>query len=104
MAEPRKITPNQTAGGIGALCVAAAAACISLTQSSEGERLKPYRDPANIVSWCYGETKGKPKNAYTSAECSALLQSRLARDYAPKIAACVPQVANERRVKVFAAL
>jgi hypothetical protein len=46
----RKLTPNQTAGGIGALCVAAAAACLSLTQASEGERLKPYKDPANIVT------------------------------------------------------
>jgi lysozyme len=100
----RKLTPNQTAGGIGALCVAAAAACLSLTQASEGERLKPYKDPANIVTWCFGETEGKPKDRYTSAECAGLLRNRLAKDYAPKIAACVPQVANERRIKVFAAL
>jgi GH24 family phage-related lysozyme (muramidase) len=97
------ITPGQKAGGIAAACVAAAAACLSLTQHSEGERLKPYRDPANIVTWCYGETQGSPKAAYTQSECAALLQGRLASTYAPKIAACLPELADQKRINVFAA-
>jgi lysozyme len=102
MADAR-ITPNQKAGGVAAFCVAAAAACLSLTQQSEGKRLKPYRDPANIVTWCYGETNGTPKANYTSAECAGLLQNRLASVYAPQIAKCLPQLADQRRIKVFAA-
>jgi lysozyme len=90
-------------GGIAALCAAAAAACLTLTQNSEGKRLKPYRDPANIVTWCYGETQGKPKNVYTDAECAGLLENRLAAVYAPKVAACLPELADEKRIKVFGA-
>lgn len=99
-----ELSNKQKAGGIAALCAAAALACLPLTKGSEGERLKPYRDPAHIVTWCYGETQGTPKAAYTSAECASLLQNRLASAYAPKIAACLPQVADEKRIKVFAAL
>jgi GH24 family phage-related lysozyme (muramidase) len=32
-----------------------------------------------------------------------LLEHRMARDYAPPLERCVPQVVNERRVKIFAA-
>jgi lysozyme len=90
-------------GGIAALCIAAAGACLSLTKSSEGSRLTPYRDPANIVSWCYGETQGPHKDRYNEAECASLLENRLAKVYAPKIAACLPEVADHR-INIFAAL
>jgi GH24 family phage-related lysozyme (muramidase) len=108
MAEPRKITPNQTAGGIGALCVAAAAACISLTQSSEGFLPKAKPDPAHILTGCYGERVDQsdldPNKVYSKSECGERLRNRLANEYAPQIAACLPQVVNEKRVKVFGAL
>jgi lysozyme len=104
MAEPRKITPNQAAGGIGALCVAAAAACLSLTQSSEGLRNKPYLDPAHILTVCYGETQGIDQaKIYSNDECAIRLRKRLAEDYAPFIIACLPEL-TERRIKVFGAL
>jgi lysozyme len=104
MAELRKITPNRAAGGIGALCIAAAAACIALTQSSEGLRNKPYLDPAHILTVCYGETHGIDQaKIYSNDECAARLRQRLAEDYAPRIAACLPEL-NERRIKVFGAL
>jgi lysozyme len=104
MAEPRKITPNQAAGGIGALCVAAAAACLSLTQSSEGLRNKPYLDPAHILTVCYGETQGIDQaKIYSNDYCAARLRKRLAEDYAPRIIACLPEL-TERRIKVFGAL
>lgn len=101
---PQQLSTKQKVSGATAICIAAAGACISLTRTSEGEKLAPYRDPAHIVTWCYGETQGKPKDRYTSGECAALLENRLARDYAPRIAQCLPQVADERRIKVFAAL
>jgi lysozyme len=107
MPEPQKLTPSQKAGGIAALCVAAAGACISLTQSSEGLRNRPYLDPAHILTVCYGETQGIDQaRIYSNDECAAKLRRRLAEDYAPRIAAanCLPQVATERRVKVFGAL
>jgi lysozyme len=104
MAEPRKITPNQAAGGIGALCVAAAAACLSLTQSSEGLRNKPYLDPAHILTVCYGETQGIDQaKIYSNDECAIRLRKRLAEDYAPRIIACLPEL-TERRINVFGAL
>jgi lysozyme len=102
--QPMSQPPSSGAqAAVAALCIAAAAACLSLTQNSEGKRLKPYRDPANIVTWCYGETQGKPKDRYTDAECAVLLQNRLASVYAPKVAKCLPQLADQRRIKAFGA-
>lgn len=100
-----KLTPNQKAGGIGAICVAAAGICLSLTQSSEGLRNKPYLDPAHILTVCFGETQGiDPAKIYSDSECADKLRRRLAQDYAPRIAECLPEVANDRRIKVFGAL
>jgi GH24 family phage-related lysozyme (muramidase) len=107
MAEPRKATSNQTAGALAALCVAAAGACIALTQSSEGFMPKAKPDPANILTGCYGERVDQsdldPNKVYSKSECGVRLRRRLATEYAPQIAACLPQL-NERRVKVFGAL
>jgi GH24 family phage-related lysozyme (muramidase) len=93
----------KSAGTAAAVCAAAAAACLALTQASEGKRLKPYRDPANIVTWCYGETNGKPKDSYTDAECAGLLKNRLAAVYAPQVAKCLPELADQKRIKTFGA-
>lgn len=101
--QPQDMQANNGAAAFTALCAAAAAACLGLTAHSEGKRLKPYRDPANIVSWCYGETAGKPKATYTDAECAALLRNRLAASFAPKVAKCLPQLADKKRIKVFGA-
>jgi lysozyme len=99
------LTGNQKAGGIAAICIAAATACLSLTQSSEGLRNKAYLDPAHILTVCYGETEGiDPARIYSTDECAAKLRHRLAADYAPAIAKCLPQVAVESRIKVFGAL
>lgn len=100
---PSPKPPTRNKAAIAAVCAGAAIACLPLTRTSEGERLRPYRDPAHIVTWCYGETVGEPKSLYTETECATMLQNRLARDYAPKIAACLPELANERRIKAFAA-
>lgn len=31
----------------------------------------PYKDGGGVVTWCYGQTIGKPKAKYTVAECDA---------------------------------
>jgi lysozyme len=86
--------------------IAAAAVLIAaaaLTIPSEGVATKPYWDPAHIRTYCIGETKHVVERTYGRPECEALLEHRLATDYAPPLERCVPQVVNERRVKIFAA-
>lgn len=101
---PDKLTNNQKIGGGAALCAAAAAVCVGLTQSSEGLRNKPYLDPAHILTVCYGETQGiDPAKIYSTDDCAGRLRTRLSNDYAPRILACLPEL-NDRRVKVFGAL
>jgi lysozyme len=58
------------------------------------------------VTWCYGETEGKPLAIYTKDQCGNLLRERMARDYAPKLLApsCLPQLAEPERRHEFAAL
>lgn len=98
--QPKRLDSRQVA----AICAAAAMVCVPLTKVSEGSRLAPYRDPANIVTWCYGETHGPYKDRYTDAECVALLKSRLAATYAPKVIECLPELADRSRINVFAAM
>jgi lysozyme len=87
------------------LCAAAATLCLPLTQNSEGLRNRPYLDPAHILTVCYGETQGiDPAKIYSNDECAVRLRKRLAQDYAPRILACLPELADERRIKVFGAL
>jgi lysozyme len=106
MAEPQQPPkPATKAATVAALCAAAAVVCLPLTQSSEGLKNRAYLDPAHILTVCYGETKGvDPARIYSNDECAAKLRHRLANDYAPRIAECLPQVATERRIKVFGAL
>lgn len=102
-----ELSKKQKVVGAAAVCAAAAAACLPLTQSSEGLRNRAYLDPAHVLTVCYGETEGvDPARIYSNDECAAKLRHRLAQDYATKIVAanCLPQLADERRVKVFGAL
>jgi lysozyme len=99
-APPPKTPPKAPAFVAAAVLLATTA----LTIPSEGTRLRPYWDPAHIRTVCNGETKGVQERAYSAAECQILLEQRMARDYAPAIERCAPQVANDRRLKIFAAL
>jgi lysozyme len=77
----------------------------SLATVYEGYRGKAYYDPAHILTVCYGETENvDPSKIYSKDECVTKLRKRMAEDYAPRIANCLPLVLDERRVKVFAAL
>lgn len=87
----------------GAIIAAACLVAAPLTAAFEGLRTKPYRDPAGIPTVCYGETQ-LAMRVYSADECGVMLRQRMARDYAPKVLACLPQLADEHRKPVFAAL
>lgn len=69
-------------GRLAALVGASAATALIATVGAwEGKSNVPYRDVVGVLTWCYGETQGRPKARYTDAECKAMLEDRLA-DYA----------------------
>lgn len=100
--EPPPSNKKATTGAIIALAVLVAA---PFAARWEGYRSTAYYDPAHILTVCYGETEHiDPAKIYSKDECVTKLRKRMAEDYAPRIASCLPEVADERRVKVFAAL
>lgn len=66
----------------------------------EGKRNDPYRDLVGVMTVCHGETRA-PMRHYSDAECAALLEQRLERDYARPVLACAPALAG--RTHAFAA-
>jgi lysozyme len=99
MTEPKRAAPK---AGAAAAIAAAVAIAAPIAMHFEGLRTKPYRDPVGIPTVCYGETQ-RAMREYTPAECAVMLQARQARDYAPQVLQCVPELADDRRVNVFAA-
>lgn len=97
----RSRAPAIAGGVVGAAVLLASTA---LTIPSEGFASRPYWDPAHIRTYCNGETKNVQERTYSKGECEILLKQRLARDYAPAIERCAPTIANDRRLKIFAAL
>lgn len=89
--------------GTAALILTACAVVTPFLMKSEGLRTKPYKDPVGINTVCYGETN-VPMRVYSRDECGAMLRERLARIYAPKILACIPQLAEPGRRNEFAAM
>jgi lysozyme len=96
------VPPPPQRAGTAAAIVAACALTAGVTASFEGLRTKPYYDPAHVQTVCYGETEREMRN-YTPGECLALLKDRQSADYAPAIAKCVPDFADERHRYAFAA-
>jgi len=89
--------PPLTKGQLAACIAAACAVAAPIAARWEGFSPKVYRDPANIATYCYGETENvDPARIYSKDECAVLLRERMARDYAPRIAACLPAVAPNR--------
>lgn len=66
----------------------------------EGKRNDPYRDIVGVLTVCYGETQA-PMRRYSDAQCATMLATRVERDYARSILACVPGFAT--RPHAFAA-
>jgi lysozyme len=74
---------------------------LPLAAKWEGYSPTVYKDSAGIPTYCYGETemlRHDPAHIYAKTECMALLRSRMQRDYAPKIAACLPEIVGNRFV------
>jgi len=93
---------------IGLAIAATIAVTIPLTQRWEGYVGKTYLDPANIPTQCYGETKDiDPSVIYSKDQCATKLRKRLAADYAPVLAKCMPVMVGpdwEKYTQVYAAL
>jgi lysozyme len=102
MPEPQE-KPGVNKGAVAACIAAACAVATPLIMASEGLRTKPYLDPVKIPTVCYGETQVEMR-AYSKDECGAMLRKRLAAIYAPKVLACLPQLAAPNRRNEFAAL
>jgi lysozyme len=70
---------------------AAVNVAMPITQDNEGYRGAAYRDPANVLTQCYGETENiNPSKIYSKDQCATKLRARLNRDYAPVLAKCMP--------------
>lgn len=70
--------------------IAAAAVALALPtiMAFEGLVLRPYRDPVNLLTVCYGETHAEMRT-YTPAECRELLEAS-AQKHATQIEPCLP--------------
>lgn len=97
---PRK--QPSTPPKLPAIIAAAVLVAMPLTARFEGLRTKPYLDPAGIPTVCYGETE-LALRVYSVDECGAMLRQRLLKDYAPKVAACVPSLVSEAKANALAA-
>lgn len=86
---------------IPAAIAAAVLLAVPLTSAFEGLRTHPYADPIGKRTVCYGDTEVRMR-VYSADECGAMLRSRLAKDYAPHLLNCIPQLAS--KPSEFAAL
>ncbi|MGE5563114.1 MAG: glycoside hydrolase family protein [Bacillota bacterium] len=95
---------------VSAAIVAACIVCAPVTASFEGFVPKVRPDPVGIPTGCFGERADlpgsdlDPSRIYTRTECAARLRDKLAKAYAPKIAACLPQITAADRRNEFAAM
>lgn len=56
-------------------------AIVAFVAPWEGLETVPYRDQVGVLTWCYGETRGTPKDSYTEAECAAMLATGVGQFY-----------------------
>lgn len=91
--------------GVAVIIAGLVAAAAPLATKWEGYRGKAYLDPAHILTQCYGETEGvDPSRIYSKDECAAKLRKRMAKDYAPALLACLPELMDPKRQFVGGAL
>lgn len=63
--------------------IAAVMSAAALLAGVEGLALKPYKDTGGVVTWCYGETRGKtPNTPLTKQLCYDMLQQSVVEEYA----------------------
>ena len=101
-APPPQSSGSGIAAGVAAAIAAAVAIAAPLAMKWEGYAPKTYNDPAGIPTWCYGETEKRlsedPAYIYSKAECATLLRARMQRDYAPRLAKCLPEIVHNKYV------
>jgi len=86
---------------------ATALATANLTTKWEGYLPRVYLDPAGIPTFCYGETQKIEKDptwVYSKDYCAQRLRERMKKDYAPKLAQCLPELLYDNRLNISAAL
>lgn len=81
-------------GIVGGAIAAALVLAVPLVQRWEGLVTTPHKDLVGTPDGCYGDTTVERRN-YTADECSVLLVSRLAHDFAPQVIKCVPAIADK---------
>lgn len=80
-----RVRKRTLAGAVTALAIAAS----PFVAQWEGLRTQAYQDVIGVWTVCYGETKGvEPGDAYTSAECEAMLDKEL-QQYAVNLSKCL---------------
>lgn len=100
--QPPKTMKVAVGGSLAGGAVAALAVALSLIQPWEGKRNDPYRDIVGVMTVCYGETQA-PMRRYSDAQCAAMLQGRVERDYLAPVLQCVPGIVNRPAVAGAAA-
>lgn len=98
---PKRTVPAKTAAGLA--IAAAVAAAVPFVTDHEGEKHKPYLDGGHVKTVCIGETQGVQDRIYSHDECTRMLRTRMAADYAPQVLRCVPAFIEDRRRKPFMA-
>lgn len=91
---PQPQPSNAPRNTILAGALAAALGTVAFVKPWEGRELEPYRDIVGVLTWCDGETSGRPKDRYTDAECDAITQNAVAR-HLRQFAACVNRPLRE---------
>ncbi|MFO1202997.1 MAG: lysozyme [Tabrizicola sp.] len=74
---------------LGAAAAAAVGLALPVIKQWEGRELVPYPDIVGVLTWCDGETRGKPKAVYTHAECD-LITEAAAAEFEAAIRPCLP--------------
>lgn len=103
-----ELSRNQKAGIASAAIAAAVAVAAPIAQRWEGYSGKAYLDPVKVLTQCYGETRDiDPSMIYSKDQCAVKLRARMARDYAPVLAKCMPAFVGpdwRRHTNVYGAL
>lgn len=89
-----------------ALCCAGTGAYLGVP-GYEGLRTIAYRDasPAEIWTYCYGETKGVTKDSRATPEqCKAMLAARIEGDFVPAVERCITRTMPVKVEAAFVSL
>lgn len=86
--------PDKPFGALVAVVgLSAAAILVPLVQHWEGTAYKPYRDVANVLTVCTGDTYDVENRTYTKAECEQRLERQLIAHARP-VLKCTPSLEN----------